>query len=72
MVFWIFIAAFYVLSILLALEKTYREQQRRGDNAPVRVVTGYLLCTVWPMVVAVMMIFHKPLKGQAAGFGQDG
>lgn len=49
---------------------TYREQQRRRYRTPVYSLIGYLLCTVWPVLVAVILIAHKPLRKETYGGGR--
>ena len=54
--FWTFFLAAYVSSTVFAIVMTYREQKRRGHSTPIYAAIGYLLCTVWPVVVAFMVI----------------
>lgn len=49
-------AAAYILTILVALILTHHEQRQRGQTAPARMLVGYVLCTVWPLVAAVLMM----------------
>lgn len=58
--FWTFVVALYVISTIFAITMTYREQKRRGHRTPVFAIIGYILCTVWPLVVAVLVIFFRP------------
>lgn len=64
--FWVILIAAYVLSAVIAVVMTYREQQRRGERSPVYSVIGYLLCTIWPVVAAFMVIFYRPIPAKAA------
>ncbi|WP_136444003.1 hypothetical protein [Pacificoceanicola onchidii] len=68
--FWTFVMAAYCLSAIMAITLTYQEQKRRGQSSPVYSLIGYLLCTVWPVVATVMVVFYKagnsrPLVGRA-------
>lgn len=67
--FWTIVMAVYCLSAIMAITLTYQEQKRRGENTPVYAFIGYLLCTVWPVVATVMVVFYKagparPLVGR--------
>lgn len=55
----IIFVAFYVASSIFAITMTYREQKRRGHRTPVFALIGYLLCTVWPLVVAAILVFTR-------------
>jgi len=48
---------FYVATSIFAIAMTYREQKRRGHSTPVFALIGYLLCTVWPLLVAAILVF---------------
>lgn len=62
MTFWTILISVYVVTTLFAIVMTYREQRRRGKRTPVHSAIGYLLCTVWPVVAAVMVIFYRPVE----------
>lgn len=52
--------AVYATSALAALCMTHQERKRSGVSAaPGDIVTGYLLCLVWPAVAAVMVVFYR-------------
>ncbi len=57
---WTIVIALYVTSTMLAIIMTYREQKRSGHITPVYSMIGYMLCMIWPVVAAVMMIFYRP------------
>ncbi|EPX75646.1 hypothetical protein [Salipiger mucosus] len=59
---WTVAVALYLASTVVALFLTYQEQKRRGHKTPVYTVIGYVLCAVWPLVAAVMVIFYRPRK----------
>ncbi len=50
----------YAAVTAAALIMTFREQRLKGVRTPVHVAIGYVLCTAWPAVVAVILIFYKP------------
>ena len=56
---WTIFVALYVVSSVFAITMTYREQKRRGHKTPVFALIGYLLCTVWPLVVAAILVFSS-------------
>ncbi len=64
MAFWTVFLAIYMAITLLALVLTFREQRSRGARTPFHAAAGYVLCTVWPAVVAVMVIFYRPSPQQ--------
>lgn len=57
---WTILTIAYVLSVMLAISLTYNEQKQRGGTVPVRAAIGFLLCTVWPLVIAIMVLFYAP------------
>ncbi|WP_226561913.1 hypothetical protein [Salipiger thiooxidans] len=59
--FWTIAAAAYVWTVIAAVTLTYREQKRRGEESPVYTLIGYVCCSVWPVVAAVMLVFYAPL-----------
>lgn len=60
MEFWTILLVIYAAMTAAALFMTVREQRNKKVKAPIRLVVGYLLCAVWPAVVAVMVIFYRP------------
>ncbi len=66
MEFWTIFWAVYTFSTIFAIAMTYREQKRSGRSTPLFVLIGYLLCTVWPVVVAVVLIFYRPVENPDA------
>ncbi|WP_425102248.1 hypothetical protein [Tropicibacter sp. S64] len=58
--FWTIVTAAYCLSTIMAVTLTYQEQKKRGQSTPVYTAIGYLLCMVWPVVAAVMLVFYRP------------
>jgi len=61
---WTVFVALYIVSFSFAIVMTYREQKARGDITPVFKFIGYALCTVWPLVVAVVVLFSRRLRDQ--------
>ncbi len=59
--FWTIFVGLYLVSFILAIIMTYREQKARGQTTPVYAFMGYILCSVWPLVVAVTLVFSKQL-----------
>lgn len=49
----------YIGTTIIALVMTYREQKRRRLKTPLFTFMGYLLCMVWPLVAAVMVLFYR-------------
>ncbi|EIE49050.1 hypothetical protein AL036_14710 [Salipiger aestuarii] len=58
---WIFFLVAYAAVTAAALVMTFREQRSKGISTRVHIAAGYMLCTAWPAVVAVMVIFYKPM-----------
>lgn len=54
-----FFLVLYAIVTFSALLLTFREHRIRGARSSVHLIGGYLLCTVWPAVVAVMVIFYR-------------
>ena len=53
------VIALYVTSTMLAIVMTYREQRKSGHVTPVYSMIGYMLCMIWPVVLAAMMLFSR-------------
>ena len=58
--FWTIVIALYCLTTLIAVSLTYQEQKQRQEGTPIYTAIGYLLCTVWPVVAAVMVVVYRP------------
>lgn len=54
---WALFVALYAISTIFAIIMTFREQKRRGPRTPVPALIVYLLCTVWPLVVAIIVFY---------------
>lgn len=54
-----FFLAAYLITTIIAVSLTYAEQRTRGIVTPGSVMMGYMLCLVWPLVAAVMILFYK-------------
>lgn len=54
----------YLATTIAALVMTYREQQRRRQITPVFTLIGYVLCLIWPVVAAVMVVLSRRLARQ--------
>ncbi len=63
--FWTIGISVYILTTIVAVTLTYKEQKRRGHRTPIFNLIGFMLCMVWPVVAAVMVIFYKPQTGAA-------
>ena len=48
--------AAYALITLFAFIMTYLEQRRTGQRTPIFNLIGYAACTVWPVVIAVVIL----------------
>lgn len=53
------LALAYLATILIALSLTHRERKRQGNRSVLYGLLGYLLCLVWPLVAAVMVLFFR-------------
>ncbi|WP_353475844.1 hypothetical protein PVT71_22970 (plasmid) [Salipiger sp. H15] len=49
----------YLGTVLIALSLTHRERKRQGNRSVLFGILGYLLCLVWPLVAAVMILFFR-------------
>jgi hypothetical protein len=80
---WTVVLALYGLSIAIANALTYHEhRQRRSGSGPgaepgsggAGALLGHLLCTVWPLVALVLVVWHRPgaaRGGLAEGLGRS-
>ncbi len=57
--FWVFITVIYCAVTTFALYMTYQEQRRHGQQSIVFNMIGYVLCTVWPLLAAAMLVFAQ-------------
>lgn len=62
--FWTVALFLYLSTVLSALVCTWREQRQGGGRAPVPLMIGYGLCTVWPLVAAVMVVACRGMDPQ--------
>lgn len=51
--------ALYILTAIVAVTLTHREQRRRDHRTAVHILIGYTLCMIWPFAVAVMVLCHR-------------
>lgn len=63
--FWTIVIGVYVMTTIVAITLTWREQKNRGERTPVYNFIGYLLCTIWPIVAAVTAIVYRPWQQQS-------
>lgn len=49
----------YAVTTAVAIVMTYREQKRKELRSPLFTLIGYVLCSVWPIVVAVILLFER-------------
>ncbi|MBU2960056.1 hypothetical protein KO516_04275 [Citreicella sp. C3M06] len=56
---WNIFLVLYAIVTFSALFLTFREHRSRGAKSLLHLFGGYLLCTVWPAVVAVMVICYR-------------
>ncbi len=66
MSFWPLFWSVYVLISIFAITMTYKEQKKSNRTTPVFVFIGYLACTVWPLLVAVMLVLLQITKRRGA------
>ncbi|SFF03475.1 hypothetical protein SAMN04488523_11575 [Sulfitobacter brevis] len=59
MEFWPVLIFLYVVITIFAITMTYREQKKREDVTPMFALIGCILCTVWPLVVAAILLYSK-------------
>ena len=52
---WTFIIAAYIVVFIAAFAMTYREQQRNHVKSLLFCSIGYILCTVWPLTIIVVL-----------------
>ena len=66
--FWTTIFIFYFPITLFAIYMTYQEQKRQERPSLVFNLIGYLLCTVWPLLVAAIgvIVWRQPADQKAA------
>ncbi len=57
--FWTAFIAFYIATSIFAISMTYREQKKSGTVTPIFALIGALLCTVWPLVVAMVLVLSR-------------
>lgn len=65
-----FLEAMYLLTVILALimthsERRRTERQQRGHDLVPYVLLGYILCLVWPLTMAFMVVSQKMVRAQA-------
>ena len=63
---WTVIFAVYIFISTAAITMTSREQKQKNVKSPVFSLIGYLLCTVWPVTVAAILVAvgHEALVGK--------
>jgi len=63
---WTVSVAAYIAIFVVAFTMTYREQQRNNVKSPLFCLIGYVLCTVWPLTVVIVLgaIGHGALTGK--------
>ncbi|MGO4909429.1 hypothetical protein ACEN2J_13985 [Pseudorhodobacter sp. W20_MBD10_FR17] len=68
MIFWPIVSLIYIAVTVFAVYMTYQEQRRQGRSSPMYNLIGYLLCTVWPVLVAAFLVMARfgPDAGLAA------
>lgn len=49
----------YAISTTVAIIMTYREQKRKQQKSPLFTLIGYVLCSVWPAVIAFILLFEN-------------
>lgn len=49
----------YAVTTVLAIVMTYREQKRKQLKSPLFTLIGYVLCSIWPIVIAFILIFYR-------------
>jgi hypothetical protein len=54
--FWSVVFVAYLIVTVFAVAMTYREQRQIGQKSVVYNVIGYVACTFWPLVVAVILM----------------
>jgi len=57
--FWSALIALYIAISIFAISRTYREQKKSATVTPIFALIGYLLCIVWPLVVAAVLVLSK-------------
>ncbi len=65
---WTVIIAVYIFISIAAITMTYREQKRKSVKSPLFSLIGYVLCTVWPVTVAAVLVAigHGALVGKSS------
>lgn len=59
MFFWPIVSLIYIAITIFAVYMTYQEQRRQGRSSPVYNMIGYLLCTVWPVLIAAILVIAR-------------
>ena len=59
---WQLVVAVYVLITAVALTMTWREQVRTGRRSPLMNAIGILVCTLWPLALAVFFVAIRLVK----------
>jgi hypothetical protein len=68
MLFWPIVSLIYIAVTIFAVYMTYQEQRRLGRSTPMYNIISYLLCTVWPLLVAAILVIarFRPDEGLVA------
>lgn len=53
---WSVVIAVYVVISAFAIVMTYREQRKTGGQSVVLNAFGYIACTLWPLVLAILIL----------------
>lgn len=63
---WTILACLYLCISLFAVYMTYREHRRNGQRSLVLSGLSYLLCAVWPLPAAGMLVFARRRPAELA------
>lgn len=60
--FWTTLWSIYAAISIFAITMTYKEQKRTKEVTPIFALIGYLTCTIWPLLVATILIMVQIAK----------
>lgn len=69
--FWLTLIVIYGAVAVFALYMTYQEQRRHSHQSLGFNLMGYILCTLWPLLAAVMLILVRYHPAEAYSSESD-
>jgi uncharacterized membrane protein len=69
--FWLILIVIYGAVTVFALYMTYQEQRRHVHQSLGINLMGYVLCTLWPLLAAVMLVLVRYHPAEAYSSESD-